>query len=62
LTTREFGRAFLLRRADRVMFGTDYLAAGQEVPQFELLKKLELPAEVQEKIYRSNARRLIGEK
>ena len=57
----EFGREFLIRRADRVMFGTDYLATGQEVPQFDLMEKLDLPSEVQAKVYRSNARRLVGE-
>jgi hypothetical protein len=54
-----FGREFLIRRADRLMFGTDFLAPGQNVPQFELLRKLELPAEVQAKIFRNNARRLL---
>jgi predicted TIM-barrel fold metal-dependent hydrolase len=56
----EFGREFLIRRADRLLFGTDYLALGQEVPQFELLDGLELPDDVQEKIYRGNARRLLA--
>lgn len=54
-----FGREFLLRRADRLVFGTDYHFPGQEIPQFELLRGLDLPADVQEKIYRSNARRLL---
>lgn len=56
----EFGREFLLRRADRILFGTDFLAPGQAVPQFELFEeKLELPAEVQVKIFRENAGRLL---
>lgn len=55
-----FGRSFLIRRADRVMFGTDYLATGQAVPQFELLRDIDLPNEVRDKIYRDNARRLVG--
>jgi predicted TIM-barrel fold metal-dependent hydrolase len=54
-----FGRAFLIRRADRLLFGTDFLMADQEVPQFELLEKLDLPDEVQAKIYRGNAIRLL---
>ena len=57
----EFGREFLIRRADRIMFGTDYLATGQEVPQFDLMAKLELPADVQERVFRANARRLVNE-
>lgn len=57
---KKFGREFLIRRADRLMFGTDFLAPGQPVPQFEILSAMELPAEVQAKIFRDNARRLIG--
>jgi hypothetical protein len=56
---RKFGRDFLLRRADRLLFGTDFLMADQEVPQFELLDSMKLPEAVQEKIYRGNARRLL---
>jgi len=56
----EFGREFLRRRADRVMFGSDFLAAGQQVPQFDLLDGLDLPSDVQVKVFRENARRIIG--
>lgn len=56
----KFGREFLIRRADRMLFGTDYLSDGQEVEQFEFLDQLDLPAEVQEKIFRQNARRILG--
>ena len=55
----KFGRKFLIRRADRLLFGTDFLMAGQKVPQFELLDSMKLPADVQEKIYRGNAIRLL---
>lgn len=55
----EFGREFLIRRADRLMFGTDYLADGQAVPQFELFDSLNLPDDVAAKIFRENARRLV---
>lgn len=55
-----FGREFLIRRADRILFGTDFLSPGQEVPQFELLGSLKLPKEVTDKIYRENARRVLG--
>ena len=55
-----FGREFLVRRAGRVMFGTDYLSPGQKVPQFELFDKLKLPADVEAKIFRDNARRVLG--
>jgi predicted TIM-barrel fold metal-dependent hydrolase len=54
-----FAKAFLTRRQDRVMFGSDYLAPGQPVPQFEVLAKVELPDDVRAKVYRENARRLL---
>lgn len=56
---REFGQKFLLRRADRIMFGSDYLAPEQVVPQFETLESFELPDDVREKIYRGNAIRVL---
>jgi predicted TIM-barrel fold metal-dependent hydrolase len=57
---RAFGRAFLIRRVSRLLFGTDYLKPGQVVPQFELLASFELPAEARAKIERGNAARLLG--
>jgi hypothetical protein len=55
----KFGRDFLLRRADRLLFGTDFLAPGQDVPQFALLDGFDLPADIQAKIFRDNARRVL---
>jgi len=55
----EFGRAFLLRRAGRLLFGTDYLKPGQDVPQFKLLAGIDLPADVRAKIERGNAATLL---
>jgi predicted TIM-barrel fold metal-dependent hydrolase len=55
-----FAAKFLVRRQDRLMFGSDYLAPGQPVPQFEVLKAIEVPDAVRAKIYRENARRLLG--
>ena len=47
LRDREFGREFLIRRQDRVMFGSDFLSPGQHVPQFELFEQqLDLPDNV----------------
>jgi uncharacterized protein len=54
-----FGREFLIRRADRLMFGTDFLAPGQKVPQLTIFRTLQLPPEVQAKIFRDNARKLL---
>ena len=56
----EFGREFLIRRRDRIMFGTDFLSPGQAVPQFDLFEqKLDLPDEVGNKIFRENAHRVL---
>jgi predicted TIM-barrel fold metal-dependent hydrolase len=56
---KKFGRDFLIRRADRLLFGTDLLMADQEVPHFALFESLELPDAVQAKIFRGNAIRLL---
>lgn len=56
----EFGREFLIRRADRLLFGTDYLQPGQPVPQFELFANIDLPADARAKIERENAAGLLG--
>lgn len=55
----EFGRKFMIRRQDRLMFGTDYLKPGQHVPQFDVFESLNLPQDVQAKIFRGNAERVI---
>jgi hypothetical protein len=54
-----FGREFLIRRQNRLLFGTDYLQPGQPVPQFQVLDSLKLPADVAAKIYRKNAEALL---
>jgi predicted TIM-barrel fold metal-dependent hydrolase len=56
---KKFGREFLVRRQDRLLFGTDYLQPGQQVPQFALFDELKLPAVVEAKIFRGNAERLL---
>jgi predicted TIM-barrel fold metal-dependent hydrolase len=55
----KFGREFLIRRQDRLMFGTDFLAPGQDVPQLELFAMIDLPKEAAANIFRENARRVI---
>jgi predicted TIM-barrel fold metal-dependent hydrolase len=55
----EFARQFVLRRADRLLFGSDYLAPGQQIPQFEILAAMNLPDDVQYKIHRGNAMRIL---
>ena len=57
----EFGREFLIRRQDRICFGTDYLQPGQHVPQFELFEKLhDLPQTVQDKIFRQEDKKNLA--
>ena len=55
----EFGREFIIRNADQLLFGTDVLMPEQDIPQFELFDSLDLPEDVQAKIYRGNAARLL---
>ncbi len=54
-----FARAFVLRRADRLLFGSDYLAPGQQILQFDILASMNLPDDVQYKVFRGNALRLL---
>lgn len=56
-----FGRAFLARRADRLLFGTDYYDLTQrDFPHFELFERLGVAPEHRERIGRVNAHRLLG--
>ena len=55
----KFGREFIIRHADQLLFGTDVLMPEQQIPQFTLLDSLKLPEEVQYKIYRGNAIKLL---
>lgn len=55
----DFGREFIIRHADQLLFGTDYLAPGQEIGQFRLYATLDLPDQVQYKIFRGNAIRIM---
>lgn len=57
----QFGREFLIRNADQIMFGSDYLAEKQQVNQFGLFGEMKLPAKVQEKIFRGNANKIMSE-
>ncbi len=42
------------------MFGTDYLATGQNIPQFQTLDDFNLPPDVQEKICRKTAESVLN--
>jgi predicted TIM-barrel fold metal-dependent hydrolase len=56
----KFGREFIIRHKQRIMFGTDYLTIGQPIEQQEVLRSLDLPEDVQQVVFRDNARRLVG--
>lgn len=56
----EFGLAFLNRRADRLLFGTDFYDLEQnDFQQFELFTRLKVSEEIRERISRGNAHRLL---
>jgi hypothetical protein len=56
----KWAREFLIRRADRLLYGSDYLSPDQRVPQFEILEQMHLPADVRKKIDYANAARLLS--
>jgi predicted TIM-barrel fold metal-dependent hydrolase len=61
LRDEQFGRGFLLRRADRLLWGTDrYDLKQSDFDQFTLLQRFDLPEEAATKIARGNAQRLFG--
>jgi uncharacterized protein len=61
---REFGKGFLIRNSEKLMFGTDIgpwtLEQGNEPQHFDLLQGLNLPDEVMEKICRKNAEHIFN--
>ena len=56
----KFGESFLRRRADRLLFGTDYYDLTQKTfPHFDLLGQFDLSPRDADKIARGNAVRLL---
>lgn len=56
-----FAQQFLIRRADRLLWGTDWYDLTQkDFPQFNLLANFTLPEEAIAKITHKNAQRLFG--
>ncbi len=61
LRDRNFGGEFLKRRADRLLFGTDFYDLTQtSFPQFDLFRTFAVTAENCEKIGRENAATLLA--
>jgi len=59
---KAYTREFLIRHADRVLFGTDggpWSFGKAKPPHFELVKSLNLPADVHTKLCRENAEKLF---
>ncbi|MCH8149846.1 MAG: amidohydrolase family protein, partial [Planctomycetes bacterium] len=55
----KFGREFIIRNADQLLFGTDVLMPNQDIPHFELFESLDLPEDVRYKVYRGNAIKVL---
>ena len=55
-----FRDKFLVRHANRILFGTDYLRPEQPIPQLEIYGAIDLPDDVKKKIFRQNAIDLLG--
>lgn len=55
-----FAADFITDHADRLIWGSGYYVPGQNVEQFDLYHDLGLSDEVQRRVFRDNARRLIG--
>jgi predicted TIM-barrel fold metal-dependent hydrolase len=59
---RQFGREFLMRNADKLLFGTDigeWTTEDNPPPQFALFDELALPDDTKNRIFRMNAERLF---
>jgi len=55
-----FGRAFLERNRERLLFGTDYFRPGQQTPIVEYIKTMTISEEARSLITRKNAERVLG--
>jgi uncharacterized protein len=55
----EFGRGFVVRNADRLLFGTDTIRGDMKRGPCDILHRFQLPGDVEGKILRDNARSLL---
>ncbi|MDA1190773.1 MAG: amidohydrolase family protein [Candidatus Poribacteria bacterium] len=55
----EFGQKFLERQRDKLLFATDYLYIGQDVPQFDMWEAADISDEARRKIGYENAKSLF---
>jgi hypothetical protein len=56
----EFAAGFIARHWRRLLWGTDYMGAGQPLPQVQWLANLDVSPEIRDAVGRSNARRVLG--
>ncbi|MGQ9731501.1 MAG: amidohydrolase family protein [Candidatus Zipacnadales bacterium] len=56
----EFTAGFLERHWRKLIFGSDMVWAGQNIPQLEWMRTLDAPEEVRRAIAKDNARRVLG--
>ncbi len=56
----QFTEGFVERNHDKLIFGTDYLQAGQSLPQIEWLAALDMPIEWRQQMAYANAQRIMG--
>ena len=55
----DFTAGFIERHHTRLLFGTDYLQAGQELPQVDWLANIDIPAQWRADMAAANAQRLL---
>jgi predicted TIM-barrel fold metal-dependent hydrolase len=55
----DFGIPFLIKYADKLLFGTDAQGGRGRESHFELYNQIDLPGEVRAKIFRDNTRKLL---
>ncbi len=56
----QFTEGFVERHHDKLIFGTDYLQAGQKLPQVEWLAGLDIPIEWRQQMAYGNAERITN--
>ena len=56
----DFGNDFIRRHRDRLLFGTDLLSRGQELPILGMREVLDVPDDIYAAIAHGNAARLLG--
>lgn len=55
----DYGQRFLERHHDKLLFGTDYLYPGQDVPQLDLLDRFDFTGEMAADIFRRTLEGLL---